>query len=262
MNVYIEYAILDNLIIDGLLLWCAAKTLKLSAKWWRILFGAIIGTLCALFSVYVQGIWLYVIKFATLLIMCVVAVGFGKKLFWHILLTLAYTFLLGGAIVGLFELFNVNYVNDGGTFYELNVPLFVYVIAGALVAFLCYSVAVYFKGLKKIAPHLVKATVTLDKKYNVSAFLDSGNTLTHNGLPVCFVTKQFGNFAKYYAEQVICGKACSVAVNTMAGETSVCAVECLITLNGVEKQAYLALPKGKSPAPYNVLLSNDFIAEA
>lgn len=261
MNVYIEYAVLDNLIIDGLLLYLACKTLKISARWWRILLGAAVGTACALLSVFVSGFYLYAVKAVTLFLMCVITVGFGKKLFWHILLTLAYTFLLGGAIVGLFELFCVDYVTDGGTFYELNVPLFVYVLAVFLVGFLCYSVAVYFRNLKKIAPYLVKISVTLDKEYQASAFLDSGNTLTFNGLPVCFVTKQFGNFASYYAEQAVRGKVSKIDVSTMAGETSVSAVLCKITLNGTEKQAYLALPQSKSATPYNVLLGCDFMSD-
>lgn len=258
MNVYVEYVILDNLSIDCVILWLVAITLKLKVAKWRIFLGGLCGAVCAVASVFVVGFWLYAVKTVSLLIMCVVAVGFGKKLFWYILLTVAYTFVLGGAIIGLFNVLQIDYLSPDGAFYNLNVPLFVYVFALVLVAFLAYSIVTYVKQLKKIAPFLVKAVVTLDKEYNITGFCDSGNTLTFDGLPVCFVTKSFGSFASYYAQQVVSGKTFNVEVLTVAGKTLVGAVKAKIRVNGVERDAYLALPASKCNTTYNVLLSNEF----
>ena len=258
MNVYVEYVIADNLVIDTLLLWLATVTLKIPYKKYRVFLGGVVGTACAVISVYVTGWWTYLVKTVCLVAMCVVTVGFGKKLFWHILLTTAYTFVLGGAIVGLFNLFHVDYVDGSGQFYQMRVPLFVYVLAVALVGFLAYSIAVYVKQARKVAPHIATITLTLDKDYTLSGFCDSGNTLTHDGLPVCFVTKKFAGFANYFAREVLCGNAVDIQVSTVTGSNTVKGVKGVVTCNGVERQVYLALPVQKCTTIYNVLLSNEF----
>ena len=125
MNVYVEYVVLDNLVLDTLLLWMAVKTLKIPYNKYRVFLGGAVGAMCAVISVYITGLWTYLIKTVCLVCMCIVTVGFGKKLFWHILLTAAYTFVLGGCIVGLFNLFNVDYLTASGEFYQMQVPLFV-----------------------------------------------------------------------------------------------------------------------------------------
>ena len=258
MNVYVEYVLLDNFVIDTLLLWAVALTLRLPYKKWRLALGGAVGAACAVASTFVFGFWLYFVKAACLFLMCLVAVGFGKKLFWHILLTFAYTFVLGGAVVGLFNLFKVDYLNGDGQFYQMKVPLFVYAIAVALVAFLCYSTVVYVKTAKKSAPFRVKVQIELDKIYTVDGFCDSGNSLSYSGVPVCFVTKSFKGFADYFVRQTLAGKVVTVDVATVAGVQKVTAVEGKITLRGEQKKVYLALPKEKCQTDYNVLLSNEF----
>ena len=258
MNVYIEYVIADNLVIDTLLLWLATVTLKIPYRKFRVFLGGAVGAACAVVSVYVMGFWTYLVKTACLVCMCIVTVGFGKKLFWHILLTTAYTFVLGGAITALFNLFNIDYLTSNGEFYQMRVPLFVYILAGALVGFLCYSIAIYVTQVKKIAPHVAKITVKLDKDYCLTGFCDSGNTLTHDGVPVCFVTKKFSGFSQHFARQVLTGKAVDVEVTTVTGSTTVKAIKAEVVCNGKEKEVYLALPVSKCQTVYNVILSNEF----
>ena len=258
MNVYVEYVVLDNFVIDTLLLWAVALTLRLPYKRYRIVLGGAVGAACAVVSVYLHGFWLYLVKACCLFAMCVVAVGFGKKLFWHILLTVAYTFVLGGAVTGLFNLFKIDYVDGDGQFYQMKVPLFVYVLAVVLVAFLCYSLVIFVKTAKKSAPYRTKVQIELDKTYTVEGFCDSGNSLSYDGVPVCFVTKSFKGFADYFVRQTLAGKVVQVDVVTVAGKQTVAAVAGKITLRGEQKTVYLALPKEKCQTDYNVLLSGEF----
>ena len=258
MNVYVEYVVLDNFVIDTLLLWAVALTLRLPYKRYRIVLGGAVGAACAVVSVFLHGFWLYLVKACCLFAMCVVAVGFGKKLFWHILLTVAYTFVLGGAVTGLFNLFKIDYVDGDGQFYQMKVPLFVYVLAVVLVAFLCYSLVIFVKNAKKAAPYRIKVQIELDKTYVVDGFCDSGNSLSYDGAPVCFVTKSFKGFSDYFAAQTLRGKVVTIDVSTVAGTQQVVAVEGKITVKGEQKKVYLALPKEKCQTEYNVLLSNDF----
>lgn len=259
MNVYIEYVIADNLCIDSLLLWAAAVTLKLPYKKWRFVLGGAVGALCAVVSVFVSGWLVYLVKFVCLVLMCVTACGVGKKLLWYILLVCAYTFVLGGAIVAAFYFFNVGYVNENGEFYNLNVPLFVYVLAVFFTAFLCYATVFYVKQTKRIAPYLTKAKIYFGgTEKTVSAFSDSGNALTFDGVPVCFVTKKFGGFADYFAEQTLQGKAVLIEVTTVVGSQTVNAVLAEVEVGDKRIRAYLALPSKKCKTPYNIILSNVF----
>lgn len=262
MNVYVEYVIVDNLTIDILLLWAAAVTLKLPYKWWRLALGGVVGALCAVLSVFVQGWLVYLVKAACLVAMCLTACGIGKKLLWYILLVTAYTFVLGGAVVAVFHLLKVDYVTENGEFYDLDVPLFVYVLAVFFTAFLTYSAVFYVKQTRKVAPYLTKAKVTFNgKQITVSAFCDSGNTLTHEGVPVCFVTKSFGGFADYFAEQTLLGNTCQIEVVTVTGTQNVVAVNAVVEARGRTVQAYLALPSQKCKTVYNLILSNVFCDE-
>lgn len=258
MNIYVEYVILDNLVLDTVLLWAAAITLKIPYKKYRMLLGGFVGAICAFASTIVTGTWTYIVKTVCLIAMCITAIGFGKKLFWYILLTVAYTFVLGGTVVGLFNLFKVDYVTSDGQFYQMNVPLFVYVLAVALVAFLCFSITAYLKQVKKIAPHIAKVRVTIDKSHIVTGFCDSGNTLICNGLPVCFVTKKFAGFSSYFATQALSNKTVAVDVVTVTGKQKVTAVEGEVEANGKKLKVYLALPAEKCQTVYNLILSNEF----
>lgn len=259
---YIEYVIADNLCIDSLLLWAAAVTLKLPYKRWRLLLGGAVGAFCAVVSVFVSGWTVYLVKVLCLVLMCITAVGVGKKLLWYILLVCAYTFVLGGAIIAVFHFFNVGYVTENGEFYNLDVPLFVYVLAVFFTGFLCYAVAFYVKQTRRIAPYLTKAKVFFaDEVRAVSAFYDSGNTLAYNGVPVCFVTKTFKGFADYFAQNTLQGKTVSVEVTTVAGTERVAAVTAEVEACGKKIQVYLALPISKCNTPYNLLLSNVFADE-
>ena len=258
MSVYVEYAFLDNFTMDFLLLYCAAITLKIRFRWWRVVLGALVGTATALATVYVHGFWVYPAKIACLIVMCIVTVGFGKKLFWHILLTCAYTFVTGGAIIGLFNLFKIDYLTEQGLLYNMPVPLFVYFLGAGLTVFLCYSIAVFVKQTKKIAPYLKKVKLILDgKTFTVSGFCDSGNTVCHNGVPVCFVTKKFKGFAPYFAEKVLSKQTVSVTFSTLAGQKTVTAVSAQLQCDSAPLQEiYLALPAEKCQTQYELLLSN------
>lgn len=259
MTVYVEYAILDNFTMDFFLLYFAAVTLKLPFKKWRIVLGAAVGTATALLSVYVSvDALLLLAKAVGLFLMCFAAVGFGKKLFWHILLTLAYTFVTGGAIVGIFNLLEVQYVTENGLCYNMPVPLFVYFLGVGFVAFLCYALAVFVKQTKQIAPHLKKVQVKLEKFYTVWGFCDSGNAVTCNGLPVCFVTKRFGKVSQYFAQQILRQRDYNVEISTLAGTQIVSAVAAELMVDGKLFHVFLALPSQKCQTRYELLLSAQF----
>lgn len=249
MNVYIEYAFLDNFSMDCLILYLATSTLKLSVRWRRILLGATVGSVTALLTANLCGAFLYLAKTLALLLTCIATVGFGKQLFWHILTTCAYTFALGGAIVGLFNLSQNSFV--GGVIYQSDVPLFCYFFAILIVFVIAKLLIVYAKDVKKIVPNLAKCQVVLDGEFNVTAFYDSGNTATCYGLPLCFVGKKF---ADIFAKRLLSGNTKQVQISTVSGSCTVVATQGKLILQGVTHDVYFAL--SKTNTLYDVILSN------
>lgn len=249
MNVYIEYAFLDNFSMDCLILYLATTSLKMPIKWYRVVVGGVVGSVTALLTVRLAGVVLYVAKTLSLLLMCLATVGFGKKLFWHIVVTCAYTFALGGAIVGLFNLSQNSFV--GGVIYQSDVPLFCYFLAILIVFVSAKLLIAYAKDVKKIVPNLAKCQVVLDGEFDVTAFYDSGNNATCYGLPLCFVGKKF---ADIFAKRLLCENTKQVQISTVSGSCNVVATQGKLILQGVTHDVYFAI--AKTNPLYDVILSN------
>lgn len=250
MSVYIEYAFLDNFSMDCLILYLATASLRLTAKWHRIVLGGVVGSVTALLTVALQGALLYVAKFLSLLLMSIATVGFGKKLFWCILANLAYTFVLGGAIVGIFNLSQDSLVGNG-IIYQSDVPLFCYCGAILAVIILARLLVAYAKDVKKVLPNVVKCQIVLDDTFYCLALYDSGNGATCCGLPLCFVSKKFANV---FAKRMLCGKTKQVQVYTVVGNSVVMATQGQVIVDGVAIDVYFAIAK-TSPL-YDVILAS------
>ncbi len=258
MTVYVEYAFLDNFTMDFLLLFFSATTLKIRFRWWRLALGATVGTVVALLTVYLNGVILCVAKAFCLFAMCFVSIGRGKKLFWHILLTLTYTFVTGGAIVGIFNLLNVDYTTQDGFYYNMPVPLFVYFLAVAAVVVMCYAVHAFVVKSKQVAPFLQKIVLHLDKSYDMCGLCDSGNSVVQNGVPVCFLAKRNGHIAECFAEKILCGESVSVEVQTLVGRKSVVAIDATLEMHGKKHSILLAFSPVKGQTQYDVILNSVF----
>ncbi len=250
MNVYIEYAFLDNLSMDCLILYLATTSLRLHAQWYRILLGGVVGSVTALLTVTLAGALLYLAKFFSLLLMCIATVGFDKKLFWSILATLAYTFVLGGAIVGIFNLSQDSLVG-GGIIYQSDVPLFCYLFAVLAVVVIVKLIVFYINDVKKVLPNVVKCQLVLDGIHSVNALWDSGNGATCCGLPLCFVSKKF---ADVFAKRMLTGKTKQVHIFTVAGSSIVVATKGQVVVDGVAIDVYFAI--GKTSSLYDVILAS------
>ncbi len=220
--------------------------------------GAAVGTAIALSTVFLEGFWLYAAKLVCLGAMCLVSIGWGKKLFWHILLTLTYTFVIGGAIVGIFNLLNVSYVAENGFCYNMPVPLFVYFFAVAFVSAACYLLHAFVVQTKQIAPFLQKVRLHLDKTYDMCGFCDSGNSVVQNGTPVCFLSKQNKHVAQYFATKILHGETVSVDVQTLTGRKTVVAVSASLEVHGEMHSVLLAFSPVKGETRYDVILNSAF----
>ena len=188
MEVYIEYVVLDNLIINYVLLRLTNYTLKLNANKCLCFFSSVVGTIVA--------VLMPLIKFnlnATLnnfmLILLKVVLGFimvliikKPKSFLNFLTTffmfLTYTFVLGGMCFGLIYMLNLQTTFSGILMFGFEIPVSLFLLLG-----ICYLKILF--SLIKLVKHRcnyskfyydVKLSVN-NKKVVVTGFLDSGNQI-------------------------------------------------------------------------------------
>ncbi|MEG2002842.1 MAG: sigma-E processing peptidase SpoIIGA, partial [Clostridia bacterium] len=189
MEVYIEYVIIDNLIIDGIILYLTEKFTKDKVVWWKILSGAIVGTIFSVFSPYIslnKPLFLLA-KFLLSVLMVSLARCKFKGLFRAILLFYLLTFTFGGVIIGLFYLVNIDFQTANELYYLLNFPIGILVGGVFLCIFLVVYGYRYSKKRRAMSTYIYDIEVFYkDKSKKLVGFLDSGNFLTDKvtGKPV------------------------------------------------------------------------------
>ncbi len=196
MEVYVEYVILDNLIMDYILLKETAVLLKEKFSKPRLIIAAAIGALGAvvfpLLKIKVQ--YLFLLKIALGALICFIAINFNKVSsyikFFNVFLLL--TFLLGGAVIGAFYLLGIN-LDDYGSKLGGVLPVGLSVLFGYLLVIVA----------KRIARNAVNGFITDKYRYKcviksgavaikADGYFDSGNLLIdkETGLPIALCKKR------------------------------------------------------------------------
>lgn len=201
MTVYIEYVLIDNMTMNTLLLYAAFLTLKQKPSVWRVFLSAALGTACALTLPLINiPMWLsFVLKIFVALLMTLVVLPKFKLKYYIMsnLIFVAYTFVLGGAILGLFFLTGTDFSAMSVLSYEGGVPIGLYAVGVALFAYLIFNITSYISSAKKRAVFLRKVRLGFKGRvFELNGYVDSGNLLESDGVPVCFVMdKRLSKFA-------------------------------------------------------------------
>lgn len=187
MTVYIEYAFLENVLLDGCLLFFALRYSG-CASTWRILVAAIVGGVVAVLFplVSLPTIFLTAYKLCTGVTLPLIAMKkeSKSKAFLCVLLFFAFSFLVAGGVFAF-----ASFVPVVGGYYLQGIPL-------SLLTSLLFSCFFFLtECIKKCRRRRQKTDCFVDcvlegKEGAVMAqgFVDTGNQLRHFGLPVCFVT--------------------------------------------------------------------------
>lgn len=196
MTVYIEYAILDNLIIDYLLLKGSVRLMKLKASRLFILLSAATGTAFAvilpLFDI--SEAYSFLLKIACAALMCFIAAKHrsARDYVLHFNVFLLTTFVTGGAAFGIMYLTGINYSVE--SYYQAKA------IPVGITILLAYLFVLFVKAFtKRIVDGALTACGLIDCEivikgvnFKVKAFYDSGNILEDKktGLPVVIADKK------------------------------------------------------------------------
>ena len=195
MEVYIEYVLIDNMVINYLIIVLSLKMLKLEQKVYRILLASAVGTLFAFVMplINLSGVLLFIFKMLVGLIIVLFVLNKQqlKRLMRFYLTFLMFTFVMGGVC------FAFIYVLAGevsGTTYSLDVPV------GLLLLIVVLWTRYVLKLIKAIQKrhtqtyYIYEINLTLRKKnIKINAYFDTGNLLVDvsTSKPIIIV-----NFAK------------------------------------------------------------------
>lgn len=187
MEIYIEYALIENFLYDGVLLWLAYYAARVKTKAWKLCVSAGIGAIFAVvFPLLALPLWAGgICKIAIGSLLCVVPFpnlrkrGEMKRYALTCVLFLAFSFGFGGALLGVY----------GSLGLGEKIPSWLVFISFALLT-VC-GIGLVNKLYEKRRIHSVCYHCRLwveDNSVAALGFYDSGNLATYKGVPVCFVS--------------------------------------------------------------------------
>ncbi|HAJ77628.1 MAG TPA: hypothetical protein DCO89_00975 [Clostridiales bacterium] len=199
MVIYVEYVIVDNLIIDYLILNLTNFFLKSNTSKFNMIMSSIMATAITLFTPLMPYIINLLLKPLLSLLMILICFKYKNfKTFCLELLTFYFcTFLMIGTCLGICEMLGIKYLINNGLDYEYNFPIG-FILLICTITFVCSKniIANLFSKHKydKFLYDLI--LVNGNKKIKVLAFLDTGNKLQIDGKAISILG--YKTFYKLY----------------------------------------------------------------
>ncbi len=229
MEIYIEYAFIENFALDFLLCYFSFKILRLPIKRRWITLSAVVGAFFAIAYPFIsrfertQTLW-GIVKIAFPLLACFVGLGgkiYKKDRGRYATSVIAYyclSFLFAGGVYAFCNVFGINYTFGDG------------ILVGAPVVTVfavCFVIAFAIKTLVK-AVYIRRAVTRFvysckltkgDRQVRAEGYVDSGNLAQKDGIPVCFLSAElffdlFGAEAFGEGEEELC-------ISTVSGEKKI-----------------------------------------
>ena len=255
MIVFVEYVVIDNLIIDYLMLKATFNLTGAPLKKRRLflcsIFGALISLVYPLLShlTFLQTL----LKILCGLLIVLLANNYKsvKSYYINTVIFFCFTFITGGAILGVFSLFNINPTG------EISVALMVipvYLVLRGLT-----QVVQYFYSRKTVACFTYKVKVkALNKTTTWRGFLDTGNNLFDGDRPVVVCDKRV--FLAILGDQVAKAKLKRLDIITASGKSRNFCIELdelILYIDGKENKfnnATLCLSKQNCGDDFDIIL--------
>ncbi|MCI8421525.1 MAG: hypothetical protein HFE34_04470 [Clostridia bacterium] len=185
MQVYIEYVILNNLLINALILVLTLRFMRHKINKLTVFLSSALGTVYAVLLPLYDGLNIFIFKFILSLAMLAIVMGKCgfKKYLCSGAIYYALTFALGGCVIGLSSLFS----------YELDdlsnslIPFFVAIAGLALVVAqkLIYKHVILAKRKSRYEDTVIISAN--GKEITCKAYYDSGNRLYYKNKPTIII---------------------------------------------------------------------------
>ncbi len=214
MQVYIEYVVLNNLLINALVLTLALKFTRWKINKLAVFLSSAIGTVYAVLLPLYDWLNIFILKI--LLSMAMVGIIAGKcKIKKYIVLCVVFfalTFALGGITSGIENIFSVN----SGKVSASLVPF--YVGTGGIVLICLYKLLYKYITLAKRKNSFESEIIIAanGKKIKCKAYFDSGNKLYFHNKPTVIIDKSVA--LELYEPNELINIKDNTKVNTVSGE--------------------------------------------
>ena len=195
MEVYIEYVIVDNFIVDLLLLWSTLKIMKIKVNKYLLIISSLFGTIvsCLLPISGIGGIAMAGLKFIIGILMLIIVHKPSSFIHfvYEFLVFLTLTFLMGGACYAIIILLGGTFENITLGTYDTIVPVSIVIATCFIYAIIIFRLTKYIYRKKDMAPFVGVAEIEIAGKiYRFKTFMDSGNRLydKKTGAPVVILS--------------------------------------------------------------------------
>ncbi len=232
MTVYVEYVLIDNLVIDYLLLKSTLQILGKPQKKLRSFLCAFLGSCLALVMPLLSAVsWLEILYkcFSGLLIfsLCIGKTNI-KEYYRGALIFFALTFLTGGAITGIFNIFKIDYSSEICT-ATIIIPAYLIIVA-------VQNLIKYLYKRKNIEQSCIEVIISVNGvSEKLKGFIDTGNMLFDGDSPVIILSKKKANKflqgrlpkLKYIEYETVAGKSKMLAISNasvqiyLGGQTNI-----------------------------------------
>ena len=262
MTVYIEYVIIDNVIIDYLLLKATFALTGYVCVRKRLFLTAFLGALIALVYPLLDGVPIIMtaVKVLTGFLLTLVATTYKNAREYYIttLLFFTLTFLTGGAITGLFSLFSFSYSAEV-SIAVMFLPVYVLLkVLGQVIAFL-------YRRKSVISQVCIVEMCFGGRTVKARGFFDTGNALYDGQSPVIVCEKQL--FKKILGDNVLGVGLKKISVSTINGQTQNYALKLdslriyISNIPNIHNNVTLCLSNSAVGEGYDVILHPDLIKE-
>ena len=186
MVLYIEFIIIDNIIMNYILFWLIERTLKIKLTKFRKMLSCGLGVMFSLFLPFVFKLKVIFIMYKlTSMIIVVFILKKYKTLKNYIVFLIVYgtyTCVLGGVIWGIINLFSIKYNYNGLIIYNFEFPVSLIFVIFLLMVWLFKAMILELKRQLKISNYLynIKLVDGENEACGVG-FLDSGNNIEVDG---------------------------------------------------------------------------------
>lgn len=203
MTIYIEYVILDNMVVDYYILRLIGVVSKQKYKWKNLFFSCLIGTISAMFLPFILKykflVVIYKVITALLMVLVIQKYTSFRKYFFNLGLLFFFTFVFAGVTMAVLNLFQIEYTISGVLLYNLEVPISVFLILFTLGFWLLKKIL----GSLSIQLKLNNYTYNIklidnEKEVEGIGFFDSGNMICKDGQAVSIISSEM--FFKLYSD--------------------------------------------------------------
>lgn len=201
MEVYIEYVVFDNFVIDMIILLLTCKTLAIRPNRLRLVLSTCFGVVCAVFSPFLSlSAWLlFGIKFCMGFVMTLLLRNFKNigEFAVTFVLIVTYTFVLGGVCYALCLALGSTTLGVLINAYQL--PMGALVLLVSFYIYLLAKLITYFRHRNKNISLYYDVVITINNKnYYVRGYIDSGNNMYSFGKPVVVLSQS--SFCKTFKD--------------------------------------------------------------